>query len=243
MDFAKAFDKVPHRRLGQKLDYYGVRGSTLRWISDWLSERTQQVILDGTFSDSADVLSGVPQGSVLGPILFLLFINDLPDNIRSSIRLFADDCVLYRNITTQRDCEILQEDLDKLSLWEKDWLMEFNVGKCHTMRITRHQLSNQIRHDYVLHGQVLESVTSAKYLGVTLNNTIDWGSHISHITSKATKTLGFIRRNLALAPKQTKVVAYNTLVRPQLEYASPIWNPYCQSDIYKLEMVQQTATR
>ena len=113
----------------------------------------------------------------------------------------------------------------------------------HFYRITRQQLSNQIRHDYTPHCQILESVTSEKYLGFTLNNTIDWGSHISHITSKATKTVGFIRRNLALAPKQTKVVAYNTLVRPQLEYASPIWNPYCQSDIYKLEKVQRTAAR
>ena len=96
MDFAKAFDKVPHRRLLHKLEYYGIRGSTHKWINSWLSGRTQQVVLDGQASDPVPVLSGVPQGSVLGPVLFLLFINDLPDNIRSSVRLFADDCVLYR---------------------------------------------------------------------------------------------------------------------------------------------------
>ena len=111
MDFAKAFDKVPHRRLLHKLEYYGIRGSTHKWINSWLSGRTQQVVLDGQASDPVPVLSGVPQGSVLGPVLFLLFINDLPDNIRSSVRLFADDCVLYRNIHSLQDCLTLQEDL------------------------------------------------------------------------------------------------------------------------------------
>ena len=98
MDFAKAFDKVPHRRLLHKLDYYGIRGSTHKWINSWLSGRTQQVVLDGQASDPVPVLDGVPKVSVLGPILFLIFINDLPDNIRSSVRLFTDDCVLYMNI-------------------------------------------------------------------------------------------------------------------------------------------------
>ena len=114
MDFAKAFDKVPHRRLLHKLDYYGIRGSTHKWISSWLSGRTQQVVLDSQASDPFPVLSDVPQGSVLGPILFLIFINDLPDNIRCSVRLFADDCVLYRNIYSIQNCFILQEDLTSL---------------------------------------------------------------------------------------------------------------------------------
>ena len=104
MDFAKAFDKVPHRRLLHKLECYGIRGSTHKWINSWLSGRTQQDVLDGQASDLVPVLSGVPQGLVLGPVLFLIFINDLPDNIRSSVRLFADDCVLYRNIHSLKDC-------------------------------------------------------------------------------------------------------------------------------------------
>ena len=114
MDFANAFDKVPHRRLLHKLDYYGIRGSTRKWINSLLSGRTQQVVLDGQASDPVPVLSGVPQGSVYGLILFLIFINDLPDNIRSSVCLFADDCVLYRNIYLIQDCFILQEDLTSL---------------------------------------------------------------------------------------------------------------------------------
>ena len=105
MDLAKAFDKVPHRRLLHKLEYYGIRGSTHKWINSWLSGRTQQaVFLDGQASDPVPVLSGVSEGSVLGPVLFLIFINDLPDNIRYSVCLFADECVLFRNIHSLQDC-------------------------------------------------------------------------------------------------------------------------------------------
>ena len=121
MDFAKAFDKVPHRRLLHKLDYHGIRGSIHKCISSWLSGRSQLVVIDGQASDPVPVLSGVPQGVVLGPILFLIFINDLPDNIKSSVRLFADDFVLNRNIHSLQGCLILQEDLDSLALWEADW--------------------------------------------------------------------------------------------------------------------------
>ena len=172
------------------------------------------------------VLSGVPQGSDLGPVLFLIFINDLPDNIRSSVRLFADDCVLYRNINSLTDCQILQEDLNNLAQWETDWQMKFNVAKCHSMRVTRHLRSNQIHFNYSLYQQTLEQVRSAKYLGLTITDYLEWGQHISEISCKATKTLGFLWRNLALASRHTKEVAYKTLVRPQLEYAAPIWHPY-----------------
>ena len=241
MDFAKAFDKVPHRRLLHKLEYYGIRGSTHKWIYSWLSGRTQQVVLDGQASDPVPVLSGVPQGSVLGPVLFLLFINDLPDNIRSSVRLFADDCVLYRNIHSLQDCLTLQEDLTSLGQWEADWQMKFNVAKCHSMRVTQHH--KQILFDYSLHNQTLENVQSAKYLGITITDNMDWGQHVSEISSKATKTLGFLRWNLAFAPRSTKEVAYKTLVRPKLEYAAPIWSPHSKLQINQIEKVQRTAAR
>ena len=162
MDFTKALDKVPHRRLLHKLDYYGIRGSTNKWISSWLSGRSQQVVLDGQASDPVPVLSSVPHGSVLGRILFLIFINDLPDNIKSSVNLFADDCVLYRNIQSLQDCLISQEDLDSLGLWEADWQIKFNVAKFHSMRLTRHYSHKQIIYDYTLHQQTLENVQSGK---------------------------------------------------------------------------------
>ena len=176
MDFTKAFDKVPHRRLLHKLDYYGIRGSTHNWISSWLSGRSQQVVLDGQASDPVPVLSGVPQGSVLGLILFLIFNNDLPDHTKSSGRLFADDCVLYRNIPSLQDCLILQEDPGSLGLWEADWQMKFNDVKCHSVRVTWHFSHKQIIHVYTLYQQTLENIQSAKYLGITITENMDWGS-------------------------------------------------------------------
>ena len=148
------------------------------------------------------------------------------ENIRSSVRLFADDCVLYRNIETPTDCQILQDDLNSLAQWEADRQMKFNVAKCHSMRVTQHPPDKHIQFDYTLHQQRLEQVQSAKYLGITISDDLDWGQHISEISSKATKTLGFLLRNLAFAPRHTKEVAYKTLVHPKLEYAAPIWHPY-----------------
>ena len=165
MDFAKAYDKAPHKRLLYKLHHYGIRGSTHKYIASWLSERYIKVVLDGQASDPVPVLSGVPQESVLGPVLFLIFINDLPDNIRSSVRRFADDCVLYRNINSLIDCQILQDDLNSLAQWGDRLANEIQRCQCHSMRVTRHLLSNQIHFNYSLHQQTLEQVRSAKYLG------------------------------------------------------------------------------
>ena len=160
MDFAKAFDKVPHRRILYKLDYYGIRGSTHKWIMAlWALSKS------GVRWTSLRSSPGVPQESVLGPVLFLIFINDLPENIRTSVRLFADNCVLYRNIESPTDCQILQDDLNSLAQWEADWQMKFNVAKCHSMRVTRHPPDKHIQFDYTLHQQRLEQVQYAKYLG------------------------------------------------------------------------------
>ena len=151
------------------------------------------MLLDGQASDPVPVLSGVHQGSVLGPVLFLIFINDLPENIRSSVRLFADDCVLYRNIKSPIDCQILQDDLNSLALWETDWQMKFNVAKCHSIRVTRHLPENQIQFEYSLHQQRLEQVQSAKYLGITITDNLDWGQHVSEISCKQLRQWVFFR--------------------------------------------------
>ena len=116
---------------------------------------------------------------VLGPVLFLIFINDLLDNIRSSVWLFPDDCVLYRNIHSLQDCLILQEDLTSLGQWEADWQRKFNVAKCHSMRVTQPQHHKQILFDYLLHSQTLENIQLAKYLGITITDNMDWGQHHS----------------------------------------------------------------
>ena len=144
------------------------------------------------------VKSGVPQGSVLGPCLFLLYINDLPETLDSTVRLFADDSLLYLTIRSPADTETLQNDQRKLELWEEKWLMimEFNVDKCHVLRVTRKQ--NPIIHNYTLHRKVLETVDSAKYLGVTLISDLWWNRHITNITHKANQSLCFLRRNLRI---------------------------------------------
>ena len=137
LDFSKAFDRLPHQRLLKKVYHYGIRGNTHQWISSFLNSRTQQVLIEGQSSEKVPVVSGVPQGSVLGPVLILVFINDLPDNINSSTRLFADDCILYRQIRNNNDQHLLQEDLDRLATWEKTWGMKFHPQKCSVLRISK----------------------------------------------------------------------------------------------------------
>ena len=135
LDFSKAFDKVYHRKLMIKMDHYGIRGKPLDWMNDFLCERTQQVINNGESSSKGKVISGVPQGTVLGPLLFLIYINDLSDRVNSQIRLFADDSYLYKTIDTPQDTLQLQKDLDALTKWENEWSMEFHPDKCKILRI------------------------------------------------------------------------------------------------------------
>ena len=151
MDFAKAFDKVCHTRLLHKLQWYGIQGQPLGWIKSFLSDRTQRVVVEGVSSKENPVTSGVPQGSVLGPILFLIYINDLPECVKSEVRLFADDTILYRKIVSPQDSQTLQEDLDRLVKWEQDWLMEFHPSKCQVIRVTRSKkpkLNNYYLHNH-----------------------------------------------------------------------------------------------
>ena len=146
LDFSKAFDKVPHQRLLHKIKHYGIRGKTHQWLMDFLDNRTQQVLVEGQTSSKVPVQSGVPQGSVLGPLMFLLFINDLPEYVENSrVRLFADDCVLYKTVSEQEDATSLQKDLDALQKWESDWKMEFHPQKCQLLRITNKK--NTIKHN------------------------------------------------------------------------------------------------
>ena len=137
MDFSKAFDVVPHNLLFLKLRYLGISDCALDWTKDFLANHRQRVVVDGEFSTHASVSSGVPQGSVLGPILFLCYINDLPSSVSSNVRLFADDSIMYKKIKSQTDCQSLQCDLTKLESWEKTWGMCFHQDKCNIIRMTR----------------------------------------------------------------------------------------------------------
>jgi len=242
LDFSKAFDKVPHQRLMMKLWNYGIRGKTHAWIKSFLLSRTQRVVVDGEVSDWVPVESGVPQGTVLGPVLFLAFINDLPDAVRSKVRLFADDCVVYREVKTDADCTALQDDLNSLEEWEKRWCMSFNAAKCSSIIITRKQKKKV--YQYSLHNQELERVKTATYLGVELSSDLTWAAHINKTCHKANRQLGFIRRNLPIRSTHVKETAYKGLVRPILEYCSPVWDPHrIKKYRYNLEMVQRRAAR
>lgn len=241
LDFSKAFDKVPHQRLLKKLQHYGVRGNLNRWIADFLSDRQQEVVLEGVHSEATQVTSGVPQGTVLGPLLFLVYINDMPENISSTTRLFADDSLVYRIIRTEEDQALLQEDLDKLQKWERDWLMQFNADKCEVIRITNKK--DPLIKEYLIHSTKLQTVKDAKYLGVTVSSDLSWNKHVDNTVKKATTSLNFLKRNLHGCPTGVKDKCYKSLVRPILEYSSCVWDPHTQRNISKLEMVQRRAAR
>ena len=241
LDFSKALDKVSHEKLIHKLHNYGVKGNTLSWIKSFLNNRTQTVVIDGKQSRTAPVTSGVPQGSVLGPILFLAYINDLPDNITSQVRIFADDTVVYAAISRMDDSLALQRDLDTLQTWENKRDMEFNPSKCQVLQITRAR--KPIPTKYFLHNQELEITNCARYLGVDLSNNLCFNNHVDRICNSANKTLGFLRQNLHVNDQKLKTIAYQATVRPVLEYCSSCWDPYTQRNTQKLEMVQRRVAR
>ena len=174
LDFSKAFDKVDHRKLCLKLAHYGIQGKCHAWIKAFLSNRTQEVILNGKCSKKCNVTSGVPQGTVLGPLLFLVYINDMPSVISSLLRLFADDSYLYRIIKSIQDSQILQNDLNNLQSWEQNNSMEFHPQKCKVLTITNK--IKPIETSYTIHHENLEKVESSKYLGVEIHKKIEMES-------------------------------------------------------------------
>ena len=241
LDFCKAFDKVPHLRLFYKLHHYGIRGSVLTWITDFLTDRSQRVILDNKESNPCSVLSGVPQGTVLAPLLFLIYINDLPLHVSNKVRLYADDVILYSHIHSVNDCHNLQQDLDKLTEWSHKWQMIFNPKKCEFLRITNKK--NPIPHTYYIDNCQIDEVSNAKYLGVVIDQHLTWNEHIKQTTSKAIRVNGFLYRNLYHCPITVKLNCYKAMVRPIIEYASPVWDPHTSLYINHLEAVQRSAAR
>ncbi len=197
-----------------------------------------RVVVEGEASQEVSVESGVPQGTVLGPLLFLCYINDLPDSVTSTIRLFADDCLLYRVIRSRTDHNALQKDLSSLNKWASEWGMKFNAKKCYVLSVNTK--SSQY---YELDNTILEEVQSSPYLGVQVSNDLSFNAHTSTISSKASSILGFLKRNLQHTPSHLRRTAYLSLVRSTLEYAATVWDPYTQKQIDSLEKVQRQAAR
>ena len=239
LDFSKAFDTVAHNYLLHKLHHYGIRCELNNWISSFLKTRYQQVVVNGAHSDWVRVDSGVPQGTVLGPLLFLAHINDLPTTIQSQCRLFTGDCLPYRPIHSLQDQLILQEDLQQLQHWADDCGMRFNASKCQLLRISCSQ--HPLEHFYTISDQILQQVPSAKYLGILLNDQLKWDTHIVSITARANSTIGFLHRNLSLCTRDPKELAYFSLARSVLEYAWQVWDRHLKKDVKRPEQVQRCA--
>lgn len=239
LDFAKAFDSVPHKRLINKLKSYGIRGKLLSWIADFLSERKQLVTVGDKVSSWAQVKSGIPQGSVLGPILFIIFINDLPDTVKAMTKIFADDTKLFKTITSTADRDIIQKDIKSLADWSSAWQLPFNELKCKVL----HYGKNNPEYKYSMKGHILDKDDTEKDLGVTFDTGLNFRAHINNIIKKANCRVGIIKRHFTKLNKESFLLLYKTLVRPILEYAMAIWAPYSKHEINELEKVQRRATK
>ena len=239
MDFAKAFDRVPHNRLLSKARSLGIRGNLLKWIADFLDNRKQRVVLEKGTSNWAPVTSGIPQGSVLGPILFIIFINDLPQEIKSYIKIFADDTKIFRAIRSMSDINNLQEDINKLVNWTIKWQLYFNNDKCKVI----HYGPNNPNHKYLINNTELQIDSEEKDLGITFNNTLTFSNHIRQICSKANSRVGLIKKPFKNHSKQNIKLLHKSLVRPLLEYGSVIWSPHLKKEQAEIEKVQKRITK
>ena len=243
LDFAKAFDTVPHKRLIAKLEGYGVKGDVLMWIQDFLANRTQYVSVNGERSTSMPVSSGVPQGSVLGPILFVYFINDMPSASEEDMNLFADDAKAFKEIQALQDQKDLQRCINALVKWSIKWGMGFNGCKCKVMHLGR----NNPKYDYTIsdgtNTHTLEETVCEKDLGVHVDNVLSFDSHISLTAKKARKSAGMLLRAIEFKTPFILVPLFKSLVRPILEYANTVWSPHKRKHIDLLEKVQRSFTK
>jgi Reverse transcriptase (RNA-dependent DNA polymerase)/Endonuclease-reverse transcriptase len=241
LDFAKAFDMVPRQRLIAKLKARGVRGKVLQWIDAWLTGREQRVVINGKKSGWEKVRSGVPQGSVLGPILFLIFISDLDSRASPGTLLakFADDTKLAQEIRTDQDREELQRSLNGVQEWAELWGMKFNVAKCKVMQVGRRNEP----HTYSLNGIQLEYTEEERDIGVLVSKTLKPSAQCCKAARTATTVLGQITRSFKCRDKKTFVALYKRYVRPHLEFSVQAWSPWLQKDVDVLEKVQERAIR
>ena len=238
-DYRKAFDSVPHMRLMRKIESCGITGQVQRWIKSFLQGRRQRVRVGEAVSGWKKVTSGIPQGSVLGPTLFVLFINDLPQVVESRVALFADDTKVFREIQSDEDREKLQQDIDELLIWSKKWQLPFNESKCKVM----HYGKTNRKADYNLGGVQIVEVSEEKDLGVTFDQQLSFGTNASKVVAAANSTLGLINRHFRHIETKPFMNLYKTLVRPKVEYCMTVAQPVYKKDKEKIERVQHRATK
>lgn len=241
-DLEKAFDKIPHRRLISKLQSYCIHNNIVEWLEAFLSNRKQRVRIGNTFSNWAAVISGIPQGSVLGPILFIIYINDLVEYCGSNadIFLFADDAKIFSHIKTDQDIKQLQCELVNFKNWMDTWLLKLNVNKCKSVSYGR---CIEYASEYTVSGIVIDKVDKIKDLGIVFDYRLKFDEHIDEKINKAYQMLGIIKRNFIHLTPDSFVVLYKSIVRSHLEYSECVWNPHHQQLIEKLEKVQKRATK
>ncbi len=243
LDFCKAFDVVPHERLLRKIEGYGINGTIADWIRSFLSDRKQRVLVNGCASGWAPVTSGIPQGSVLGPLLFLIFINDMPDAVHSTLLMFADDAKVFRQVNDLEDRQILQQDLDELTQWATKWQMKFNAAKCKIMHLGYGNTDQK----YYLHemGQPyeLQVTKEEKDLGVIVDPDLTFAKHVEMKVNKANKLLGLIRVSYSYLDKESMTLLFKGLIRPHLEYANVVWSPLYKKEMNLIENVLHRATK
>jgi hypothetical protein len=242
LDFAKAFDSVPHERLLRKIQALGIQGNALQWIRDFLVGRCQRVSVNGAVSDWAAVRSGVPQGSVLGPVLFVAFINDLPGVVSSLCSMYADDTKVYG---AAKNASELQVDLDRLVDWADTWQMRFNADKCNVLHLGKN--NKKQNYDMRKHGSsdrvTLGKSSLERDLGVYVDNDLKFSQHIETQVNKANKLLGLIRRSYEYLDGESMKMLFVALVRPHLEFGNVVWSPRLEKDKHLVESVQRRATK
>ena len=238
LDFRKAFDSVPHNNLLCKLWSFGITGKLWQWFRSYLKDHHQRVKINSSNSDLLPVQSGVPQGSILGPLLFLIYINDLPLCTQfSTVFMFADDAKCSSHITSPENCH-LQRDLDNMSNWSTSNHLHFNMSKC-----TLLSFNSQLNSNYQIDGNALSLIDHHRDLGVIFSSDLSWNKHYEHIITKAYRSLGLLRRTFSNSSSTSaKKLLYTSLVRSQLTYGSQIWHPHLLKDIIVLEQVQRRST-
>ena len=241
LDFSKAFDKVDHKVLLHKLSKMGIRGKLLSWISSFLSNRQQRVIIKGSKSRPTLVISGVPQGTVLGPLLFIIYINDITEVVKnSSIKIFADDSKLQHNISTSEDREKLQADLVAVIDWAKANNMELNESK---FELIHYGYNDSLKDVYTLPSGInITPSSTVRDLGILMDNKLNFADHYQKMIKEAKKYAGWILRTFTNRSKHVILLLYGSFVRSRLEYSCPLWLPHTKKTIMQIESVQRTIT-
>lgn len=248
MDFQKAFDSVPHHRLLVKVEAHGISGAVLTWIKDFLANRRQTVMVNSAESEDALVTSGIPQGSVLGPVLFVLYINDLPSVVTNQSRLFADDTKVFTRSDITGATESLQNDLTKLEEWSEQWQLKFHPQKCHVLKLGSKKSDGVYKMSGINEmGETTDLVLAEcefeKDLGVYIDNSLCFRQHVATSTTKANRMMGIIRRSFDFLTVSMFLYLFKALVRPVLEYGHSVWQPHHKMLCQEVENVQRRATK